>query len=63
MRWTEEENFLYAQFLENNRFKFKSEFERRKYQVFTQLSSVLKSKTQKQCKSHHQKMMFKYHNI
>lgn len=54
---------IYVQFLETNIVNFNDEWSRRSYQVFSKLSNLIKTKTQKQCKGHHQKILFGHKTI
>lgn len=61
-RWTIQENARYRIFLEAHKALFSSEYSRRVGKAFKYLSQFVKTKSQNQCKSHHQKMMKKNNN-
>lgn len=59
-RWTERQNKIYAEFLENHEDSFSSQWKRRSTKIFVQMSKALGTRNTKQCKSHHQKMLSHY---
>ena len=61
--WTPNEEFLYVEFLKNNKDLFADVKERKKSKVFVAMSHHLKKRGPDQCRSHHQKMSIKYGNI
>lgn len=62
-RWSIKDNIKYITFLKNVIQHFESEKTRRAFKVFKVLADYLGTKTQAQCKSHHQKMIKQYSTI
>lgn len=62
-RWTVEENHRYVTFLEAAKEDFEQEYTRRIRKVFKRLSEFMGTKTESQCKSHHQKMVKQHKTI
>lgn len=62
-RWTLEENAKYIAFLQLAKEDFEHEYTRRIKKVFKRLSEFMGSKSESQCKSHHQKMLKQYESV
>lgn len=62
-RWSSKENKIYVQYLKNNKDMFKDKESRKKGKVLHRLAKLIKKRTYEQVKSHHQKMIIKYHTI
>ena len=64
VKWTLEENYLYAAFLEENMDEFMTLKKRRSPKFFKKMSEHLGGgRTNGQCRSHHQKMIIRYDSI
>ena len=62
-KWSEKENLKYAEFLQKNRKEFADEVKRRSNRVFKKMQKKIKKRTAEQCRTHHQKMLKKFHSI
>jgi len=63
MRWNIKENKIYCDFLKIHKEKFDDKIIRKKTRVYHMLSKKLRKRTALQVKSHHQKMIKRFHNI
>ena len=63
-KWSKEENLLYAQFLKTHPEEFQRGKDRRSMNFFTVMSTALNiGKSNVQCRSHHQKMVYRYKTV
>ena len=65
-RWTDEENKLYAKFIldQESEGNIETNFSKRlPHKFFHKMASAIKTKTHRQCKTHHQKMMLIHNYI
>ena len=63
-KWTETENFSYAQFLLENSEEFTSGNQRRSMNFFKRMSQAVDNdRSNEQCRSHHQKMLKRFGTV
>lgn len=61
--WSEEEDRIYVSYIKRNKRIMEDCQSRKKHKVFSEMSKLIKTRTAKQIKSHHQKMMKQYHSL
>jgi len=55
-KWSQEENYIYLEFLLNNIHIFEIQGMRKRSHIFMQMAKKLSKRSPDQCRSHHQKM-------
>jgi len=63
LKWTNQENKIYLDYLEEYFGFFKTKSLRKKYEVFSDLGKKLGNRSSKQVKTHHNKMMQRFKSI
>ena len=62
-KWSWGEHKKYMRFLAKNKLKFLDSDKTKRHRIFNKMAIYLNTRTARQCRTHHQKMLFKHKKI